>query len=171
MNDDGELSRKLVSLLLMVGGGMGVLVPFVEWIVMRAHGVTTTGEFVALLGLFVFVFGLSMWIGIELWRKKSRAFRWARILLIAQIPNLGVAGFAYRFYMGVTLYLLWSQRPDIVTGFEFEWGSDLRFFFPLEADGFVIGVNLVAIGALYLLAKSRASLEAAPVSILGQIGP
>jgi hypothetical protein len=47
------------------------------------------------------------------------------------------------------------MRPDVVTGFEFQLGSALEIQISPEIEGFVLGLNLVAIVALYLLGKSR----------------
>jgi len=157
--EKANLYRKLVSLILMIGGGAGFIVAAMAWIAGLTHRAAAPIWTVALMGLFVLVFGLTMWTGVELWRKKPRALIWAQILLIAQVPNLSVAGFVYQFYTAFPLYLSWSQRPDVVIGFEFHLGSNLTFQFGSETDGFILGVNLVAIGALYLLEKARASLE------------
>jgi hypothetical protein len=155
MRNNPELNRKLVSLLFIVGGIAGVtIVLWTEVGILTQHFSAKHGV-AALMGGFAFIFGLCTWTGVELWREKPAAFRLAQILLIAQIPNISFPGFAYQFYTGLTLYLSLSMRPDVVTGFEFQLGSALEIRISPEIEGFVLGVNLVAIVALYLLGKSR----------------
>jgi len=160
-----ELYRKLVAVLLGVGGLAGLSIAlWTEMSLLLQHAGNHIAA--ALMGLFAFIYGTSMWTGIDLWRKKPSAFTWAQVLLVAQIPTVGFPGFAYYFYTGLTLYLSFSTRPDIVTGFEFHLGSAFRFQLSQEIDGFVWGINLVAILALYLLGKSRASIEIKQASLI-----
>ncbi len=158
MTKNAELYRKLVAVLLGVGGMAGLSTAlWTETRLLSLHGGNRITA--ALMGLFAFIYGASTWIGIDLWRKKPSAFTWAQVLLVAQIPTVGFPGFAYYFYTGLTLYLSFSTRPDVVTGFEFQLGSAFRLQISREIEGFAWGVNLVAILALYLLGKSRASIE------------
>jgi hypothetical protein len=155
---NAELHRKLVAVLLAVGGlaGLGVTL----WMEIKIlSGPAGNRIAAALMGLFAFIYGASTWTGIELWRKKPHAFTLAQILLLAQIPSVGFPGFAYYFYTGLTLYLSLSTRSDVATGFEFQLGSAFHFQISREIDGSVWGVNLVAILALYFLGKSRPSTE------------
>ena len=110
-------------------------------------------------GRFCGHFGLCTWTGVELWRKKPTAYRWAQILLIAQIPSVSFPGFAYYFYTGFTLYLSLNTMPSVLVGFQFELGSAMKIAISSEIEGFAFGLNLVAIAALYLLGKSRTRSE------------
>ena len=131
---NADLNRKLVALLLVVGGIAGVMLSL--WAEGRFLSVSADNRMLAaLMGLYAFIFGSSTWIGIELWRKKPSAFKWAQVLLVAQIPTVGFPGFAYYFYTGLTLYLSFSTRPDAVTGFEFQLGSAFHFQISREIDG------------------------------------
>jgi hypothetical protein len=152
-----ELNRKLVSLLLIVGGTAGVIATL--WTEMSLISRANRGA-ATVMGVFALIFGLSTWTGIELWRKKPWAFTCAQILLIAQIPNISFPGFAYYFYTGFTLYLSLNTLPSVLLGFEFQLGSALRLEISHEIEGFTVGLNLVAIVALYLLGKSRVSIKA-----------
>ena len=140
----------------IVGGSAGVFVALWTEKGLLEQGLAGNRGVAALMGLFACIFGVSTWAGVELWREKPRAFRWAQILLIAQVPNLSFAGFAYHFYTGMTFCLCLSHQASTVTSVEFEFGSALKFQFGAQTEGFVLGVNLVAIVALYLLHTSRA---------------
>ena len=155
MRNNPELNRKLGSLLLIVGGIAGVIIALWTEASILNREFSANRGIAALMGVVAFIFGLCTWTGIELWRKKPAAFRLAQILLIAQIPSISFPGFVYHFYTGLTLYLSLSMRPDVVTGFEFQLGSALEIQISPEIEGFVLGLNLVAIVALYLLGKSR----------------
>jgi hypothetical protein len=149
-----DFNRKLVAVLLAVGGIVGVMLSL--WAEERFLSLSAGNRMLAaIMGLYAFVFGASTWTGIDLWREKPSAFTLAQILLVAQIPTIGFPGFAYYFYTGLALYLSFSTRPDVVNGFNFQLGSAFRIQISREIDGFAWGINLVAILALYLLGKSR----------------
>ena len=162
---NADVNRKLVALLLAVGGIAGVMLSLSAEV--RFLSLLGDNRMNAVfMGLYAFIFGSSTWIGIELWRKKPSAFKWAQVLLVAQIPTVGFPGFAYYFYTGLTLYLSFSTRADVVTGFDFELGSALGFHISRELEGFAWGINLVAILALYLLGKSRPGIEFKKASLV-----
>ncbi|HEY1525471.1 MAG TPA: hypothetical protein VGH51_04465 [Candidatus Angelobacter sp.] len=153
-----ELNRKLVSLLLIVGGIAGVAIAL--WSELQfLQTQAAANRAAALMDAFALIFGACTWTGVELWRKKPAAYRWAQILLIAQIPNISFAGFAYYFYTGFTLYLSLNTMPSVLMGFQFELGSAMKIAISSEIEGFTFGLNLAAIAALYLLGKSRTTAE------------
>ena len=165
MTKNPELYRKLVAILLGMGGLAGLSIAlWTETSLLFQQGGNRINA--ALVGLFAFIYGVSTWTGIELWRKKPPAFTWAQVLLVAQIPTVGFPGFAYYFYTGLTLYLSFSTRHDAVSGVECQIGSAFHFQISQEIEGFVWGINLVAILALYLLGKSRASIEFKEASLV-----
>jgi hypothetical protein len=153
-----ELNRRLVSLLLIIGGAAGVAIALwseLKFLQMHAAG----NRAAAFMGAFAVVFGACAWTGVELWREKPWAFKWAQILLLAQIPSISFPGFAYFFYTGFTLYLSLNTMPSVLVGLHFELGSAIKLALSSETDGFAFGLNLVAIAALYLLGKSRTTIE------------
>lgn len=165
MRQHAELNRKLVSLLLIVGGIGGVAIAlWSELKFLQMHAAANLAA--ALMGAFAVVFGVCTWTGVELWRNRPAAYRWAQILLLAQIPNISFAGFAYYFYTGFTLYLSLNTMPSVLVGFQFELGSAIKILISSETEGFVFGINLVAIAALYLLGKSRTSIEHKQASLV-----
>ena len=160
-----DLNRKSVALLLVVGGIVGVMISL--WAEARFLSLLAENRMVAAtMGLYAFIFGSSTWIGVDLWRKKPTAFTWAQVLLVAQIPAVGFPGFGYCFNTGLAVYLSYSTRPDVASGFEFHLGSMIRFQTSREIDGFAWGINLAAIFALYLLGKSRTSIELKQASLV-----
>ncbi len=154
-----ELNRKLVSLLLMGGGIAGLVIALWTELQLLEKQFSANRGAAAMMGAFAFVFGLCIWTGVELWRGKPWAFRWAQILLVAQIPTISFSGFTYLFYTGFTLYLSLSTLPNVLVGFQFQLGSAIKTEILPVIEGFVFGLNLVAIAALYLLGKSRTRSE------------
>jgi hypothetical protein len=150
-----DLYRKLVAVLLAVGGAAGVVVCLWNEEMMLSHAGSGRSVNAALMGLFAFVFGASAWVGVDLWRKRTHAFLWAQVLLVAQIPTISFPGFACHFYTGMTLYLLLNQTATTTLGFQANFGSEISFQISSQIEGFIFGINLIAVVALYLLGKAR----------------
>jgi hypothetical protein len=159
MRQRAELNRKLVSLLLIIGGIAGVAVALWSELKFLQMHVAANRAAAAFMGAVAVVFGACTWTGVELWRNRPAAYRWAQILLLAQIPSVSFPSFAYYFYTGFTLYLSLNTMLSVQLGLQFELGSAIRIALSSETDGFVFGLNLVAIAALYLLGKSRTTIE------------
>jgi hypothetical protein len=146
---------KLIGALLGIGGAAGVGIGL--WTYSRLFSQTGTrlSAATALLGAFVLAFGWSTWIGVDLWRGRPQAYKWAEILLALQIPTISIPGFAYRFYTGMMLCLSFNLSEGKL-GFEFQLASLLVFKILPEPQDLILGVNLVAIAAfLYLIHASR----------------
>ena len=166
-NKNADLYRKLIALLLAAGGGVGVIIALWSEVTMVLHAESEGARAVSaiFMGIFTLIFGLSAWVGVDLWRKKPKAFTWARVLLIAQIPSVSFPGFAYKFYTGMTLVLGLNQTT---LGFEAQLGSAISFRIASDIEGFAFGVNVVAALALVLLEKARASMESQAVLAAGE---
>jgi heme A synthase len=149
-----ERNRKLVALLLIVGGTVGMLIALWAELQFLEKQFSTYYRTAALMGLYAFIFGLCTWTGFDLWREKPHAFKWAQILLVAQIPSIAFPGFAYTFYTGFALYFPLSM----LASFRFQLGAVITIDISPEIEGFVFSLNLVAIAALYLLGKSRMTI-------------
>ncbi|HZD92773.1 MAG TPA: hypothetical protein VE133_00880 [Candidatus Sulfotelmatobacter sp.] len=148
-----ELSLRLVALLLIVGGVAGVGIALwteIQLLISKGSG---SGP-AALFGVVAVIFGFSTWVGIELWQRKPRAFKWAVPLLVAQLPNVSLPGFSYQFYTALSCCVLWNQ-PNTTLGFEFEFASAIRFLISRDIQEIIFGINLVPIVALYLLGKAK----------------
>jgi hypothetical protein len=144
---------KVVSLLLSVGGALGVLISLVTEATNFLRSGMHPSAMTALMGLFAVIFGWSVWTGVELWRGKPQALRSAKILFAAQIPQVTLPVFAYHFYTGFILALAYTQDTATRTGFEFQIGSSIGFTIPGEVGHLVLGVNVVAIVALICLMR------------------
>jgi hypothetical protein len=116
------------------------------------------------MGVFVVIFGLSTWTGIDLWRGKERAYKWAKILFAAQIPQVSLPGFAYHFYSALVLFLAYSRQTDSKLGLNFELGSSIALWFSPQTEDLAFGVNLVALTALILLIKAKPASDPLPTA-------
>jgi hypothetical protein len=122
----------------------------IEMLLNSGGGRTITA---ALMGLYALTFGVTAWVGVSLWKNQRWAFRWAVVILIAQIPSISCPGFAYYFYTGATTgILIDSARLNFV----FELGSGMKLLFSSEVEGFALGNNVIAAISLYLLGKASA---------------
>jgi hypothetical protein len=158
---------KFVSLLLMIGGVVGICITF--WL--ETNFVTngqiglfspTTGIF----GSFIVLFGWAAWTGRELWQRKKQALTMAKVLFALQIPLFQIPGFAYEFHVGLTVPIRIASGGHIGSGFNL--GSSFSFYISSQVRGFAIGVNLAALLVfIYLMRISLA--PAAPQDKFGLI--
>jgi hypothetical protein len=109
----------------------------------------------AVIGMFTLVFGWSTWVGVDLWRGKPQAYKWAKVLFLLQVPIVNISSFAYHFYTGLLLSLALSGVSEKKLGFEFELASGMKFQIPSDIDDLTLGVNLVAFAALIYLVESK----------------
>jgi len=142
----------LIALLLAIGGAFGLVFAFTAQV-----NLLLAGQFklAAMDGLFVLLFGWSAWIGYELWQGKPYAFRMAKLILIAQIPNFTVPGFSFEgFITGGRVYLMvGSCTPSLQFGFNLQ--SFIHFTISSDIDCWRLGVNLLAVVAVaYLMSLS-----------------
>ncbi len=138
---------RALALFLVVGGIAGVV------IVLLAEVGENGPSHLPFLGLAMFMFGCSVWVGTELWQGKPRSYKWAQIVFIAQIPTISFPGFSYQFFLGLMLGFSFSRDAATKLNLEFELGSRFNFHILTEIDNLIIGVNLIAIAALIYLTK------------------
>jgi hypothetical protein len=143
--DSPGIGVKLIALLLMFGGIYGALFGlYNEWQTLTTAGVPLA----ALTGLFVLLFGWSTWIGFEMWHGEAWAFKWAKVIIAAQIPNFTVPGFSFDgFYTGLRILFAISQQPPNLR-FGFNLSSSLHVTLSAQVDYWLFGVNLLAVAAL-----------------------
>ena len=151
-----NVGAKLIALLLMLGGVVGVFL-FVKVLIQAAQHGSLMG-ILNLLGVIIFVW--SALTGLSLWLGKPGGYRWAKILFAAQIPIIGVPGLQYWFYTGVNLWLtIRSGISNGVTthgvGLGFNLGSSLSMWLGLHSTVYMVGINPLAIGILIFLSRVR----------------
>jgi hypothetical protein len=142
---------RLIAFLLMAGGLLGlgltgvlcVLGPQV-WLVSWPTAQVPTV-------LYMLLYVCSIWAGLALWRGTPRGFRWAKVLLAAQIPNIRIPGFNYEFQSpGITIRWLMGAAGH---GINFHVGPSISIYVSPVVQGAIIGVNVFAIFALIYLMK------------------
>jgi hypothetical protein len=101
---------------------------------------------VLLPGMALFVW--STIVGIRLWRGVPAAMMWARVLFALQIPVVTVRGFDYEYFTGLASQLLHGPGG---TKLAFRVGASISTEYTPGSTRFIVGVNLVAIGALLFL--------------------
>jgi hypothetical protein len=143
-SDSPGIGVKLIALLLMFGGIAGALFGlYGEWEMLR-----TSIPLAAVTGFCVLLFGWSTWVGFELWHGEPWAFKMAKVIFAAQIPNFTVPGFSFDgFYTGLRILFAISQQPPNLR-FGFNLSSSLHVTLSAQVDYWLFGVNLVAVAAL-----------------------
>jgi len=158
---------KLIALLLGIGGiaGAGVCV----WTCAKLAFYQSQPVFsraTALLVVFATLFGLCSWTGIELWKNRPRAYKWAELLLALQIPTITIPGFAYQFYTGILLLVSWNHS-DGQLGFGLEIASLIDLKISSSIEDYIFGINLIALAALiYLLCIPNPKVIPEPKSVI-----
>jgi len=157
-NSEAFLSSKgmkAISLLLMLGGVLGVGIAIViDARYLMSPGAKFFSPSVAIAGVFILLFGWAVWTGIDLWRGRSHALTWARILFAIQIPTIIVPGFSYEFHVGFIARLMVSSAVRI--NFGFNLGSSFNFYVASSIQQFAVGINVFAVAVLiYLMHAER----------------
>lgn len=107
---------------------------------------------VAILLVFLFLYGMSVWTGIDLWRGRPRGIRWGKFLFAAQIPLLSVSGFSYKFTTGLSAGLALIFHPGkIQLHLPFYIGSSFELNLGTAVPQALVGFNGVAVMAVILL--------------------
>jgi hypothetical protein len=144
---------KLIAMLLMLGGIYGAIWGlYEEWQTLTSIGIAPA----AWTGLFVVLFGGCTWVGFEVWHGEPWAFKMAKVIVAAQIPNFTFPGFSFDgFFTGLRVYFMISERPPNLR-FGFNIASGIHFAISPQIDFWLFGINLVAVVALVHLLRATA---------------
>jgi hypothetical protein len=147
---------RIVALLLILGGAFGVgLTIWLDANLLASSQLRILSPAVAVAGVFICLFGWCVWTGIDLWRGRRQALKFAMILFALQIPMLAVPGFSYHFYTGFMLRIAILTGGEIDAGFKLG-SSGFNLYIGSDVQGLAIGVNLVALFLLiYLIRVAR----------------
>src|SRR5579859_1814100 len=122
-----SIGMKLVSLLLMVGGVLGIgLTAWLDSNLVSSGQVALFSPSVAITGYFIVVFGWAAWTGRNLSIGYRRAVRQAQILFALQSPLFRVPGFVYEFHTGFTASI--GIANGAAFNFSFHLGSSANFY-------------------------------------------
>lgn len=150
-----SMGMKLVALLLMVGGVVGIGVGVwldIRWLTNSQASLFSAST--AIVGVFILLYGWAVWTGLDLWKGRRRALKFAQILFVMQIPVFTIPGISYEFHTGFTLLIMILRGLRL--NFNFNLGSSFSFYISSEVHGVAIGVNLFALFVLiYLIRISR----------------
>jgi hypothetical protein len=145
------LGVRLVALLMMAGGALGLVGAFV-----LTRGSWATGDWARLLGPFVSfpVFAWTSLKGFDLWRGRPSGYWWSTRLFALQIPILSINRLTYEYSVGFSARVSFGNTRQ---PFGADIGSSLNFL-SSGAHGWMGGVNIVALALFaYLHWQSKAS--------------
>jgi hypothetical protein len=137
---------RLVSSLLIAGGILGVVssVPLAARFAQEARpyraGVAAGA---------IAVFAWCALKGIDLWRGRAGGYRWAEALFALQVPVFSVARLSYEFSTGISCRILFGHSNRRIGA---DIGSSLNLLVSPEPQGFMFGINIIAVIVfLYLI--------------------
>jgi uncharacterized SAM-binding protein YcdF (DUF218 family) len=158
---------RIVALLLILGGALGVgLTVWLDVNLLMSSQIRILSSAVAIAGVFILLFGWCVWTGVDLWRGRRLALKFAMILFAIQIPVIIVPGFSYQLHTGLMLSIGILAGGQFNAGFQF--GSAFNFYISSDVQGFAIGVNLVALFVLiYLIRVWRELAEETRAALTG----
>jgi len=91
---------RLVALLLILGGAIGVgLTIWLDVNLVMSSQIRIFSSATAIAGVFILIFGWCVWTGVDLWRGRRQALKFAMILFAMQIPVITVPGFSYALHV------------------------------------------------------------------------
>src|SRR5215471_11851193 len=133
---------RLISLLLIAGGILGILaaVFLIQGLVQHDQ----PGRAIV-PAISIAVFGWCIFQGVQLWRGKPSGYHWAKILFALQIPGFCVSRLTYEFSTGISARVMFGNSSR---QFGADIGSSLNLLISPEPQGWMLGINLVAVAAL-----------------------
>jgi len=156
MKNNNKLN-KLIAIIEIVGGAIGLFI-----IVPVIWGITSllsSGTFsLAIAGsILIFVLGICLYIlsviaGVALWRNSRKGVTLSLIVQAVQIPSLVISGFIYSFISGLAMYLYLDFQSGVWINFNI---SMFRIYLSSSNNGFVLGINVIALLAFIYLWKLR----------------
>lgn len=171
VKNSSGVGLKTVAVLLIFGGVTGFIPAF------RQSYRHMHGEEISQLGipiLSMILFGWSAWVGFRLWRGAPSSIRQAFVLFALQVLELGILGCAYEFSTGLSLRVMVGGHavdaaqagPSHYLLFGGNLGSSLNLKTSGGEAGWMIGINLVALGVCgYLVKRLRTRNVAASDAI------
>jgi len=159
---------RIVALLLILGGALGVgLTIWLDVNLLMSSQIRIFSLATAIAGVFILIFGWCVWTGVDLWRGRRQALKFAMILFAMQIPVILLPGFSYHLHTGLMVLIAIVAGGQVSADFQF--GSSFNFFISPEVHGLTIGVNLVALFMLiYLIRVARELAEETKAAAAGQ---
>lgn len=147
---------RFVSFLMIAGAMLGILSSvFLAPRLAQEHRPYR----VAVAVVSVAVFAWAAVKGIDLWRGKPGGYRWAKVLFALQIPAVSVARFSYEFSTGMSARVMFGHSNR---RFGADIGSSLNLLISPEPQGWMLGINIVAvIVVVYLFMASRSNTRLA----------
>jgi hypothetical protein len=146
-----SLEVKLIALLLIAGGLLGVGLGLGAYTEIIRQSALRSPLNVAFSGLYIALFICCIWAGVGLWRGRPQGYKWAKVLFGAQIPTITVPGFTYAFQtLGVTIRLLLGQAGPRIN---LRLGSSISIYVSPAIQDLVVGINVVAVFALIYLVR------------------
>lgn len=143
-----DVGTRLVALMLIVGGIIGAALT--TWFLNLAQSAVSFGGSL----IYLFIFGWTALKGRDLWNGKPAGYRWAKILILAQIPRVITPGFSYWFYTGLSCPLdfqIGATLSSVPVTTDFNLGAGLNLLVRLNTDLASVGINLAAVAALVFL--------------------
>lgn len=106
--------------------------------------------------VFVLLYALGIWAGLRLIESAAEGIKLSLIFWWTQVPYFMSPAIGYAFFSGANLtpYL---RLGDDSTGSGISWriGSEFRYAFMSPGEPWLIGINLVAVAAIYVLWRGR----------------
>ena len=136
---------RIISSFLIVGGLFGFLGTYflVAHAIRQHQDIRVISTIVSVVLFAACIFG-----GIALWRGKPRGFKVAKILFALQIPVFSVARFSYEFSTFFSVRMMIGNTNRTI-------GADIdssgNFYLLPHSLGFMGGINLVAVAAIFCL--------------------
>jgi hypothetical protein len=155
VNSKSDVVDRFLAALLIVGGlfGAAIFLYPIGRILYDANRGVQPIQWVSLLPLVVLLalFAWSAIVGVRLWRRESRGWRWAAILFAMQVPILTVPELRYEYYTGIAIEFMGGHAANRLS---LELGSAASVLLGGRISDPIYGINLFALVAvIYLLTQ------------------
>src|SRR6516164_9480917 len=148
-----KYGARIIAFFLLAGGLLGMLASAMTiYQSFQQHRVVAVVSGMIATALFAWCIP----IGVALWRTTPKGFKWAKLLFAVQVPVFSIARFSYEFSTFFSFRFMIGNTTHYIGG---NIGSSSNLTWLAQSEGFLFGINVVAVLVLLYLIRLAPALN------------
>jgi hypothetical protein len=159
-----KILTRIIAAIEVLAGAIGTFL--VIWTAIKSikglagHSGLLIAVVILIFLLFLYLFILSIFAGIKLWKGEAKGYKWSKILQALQIPMLQTKAISYSFTLGLKALVGLIVPSAAGATAQLSWGiaADVNYhlsFSNPHVAGVAFGINLLALAFLIILIKAN----------------